>query len=158
MTEEESIMKELIQYAYEKMENNDAYPFCAFIVRNGVVVSRGYNSKVNLYGDKTTHGEMEAFNKACKAMQITNLNFSKEYELYTTCEPCLACFDTALWHQIGKIVFSVDHHDFPEYFNDHLYSIDDFEKQNPSFISIKRGVFHEAGMNLFKEAKQKYGW
>ncbi len=158
MIQEEQIMEELIHYGYEKMEKNNAYPFCAFVVKNGIIISRGYNSKVNLFGDKTTHGEMEAFSKACKALQLKDLIFGKEYELYTTCEPCLACFDTALWHRIGKIVFSVDHHDFPEYFHDHPYSVDDFEKQNPNFITIKRGILHDQGVSLFKKAKVKYGW
>jgi tRNA(Arg) A34 adenosine deaminase TadA len=156
--DEEQIMRELIRYAYHKMEKNNAYPFCAFVVCRGVIVSRGYNSRVNQYGDKTTHGEMEAFSKACKALQIKDLIFGKEYELYATCEPCLACFDTALWHKIGKIVFSVDSSDFPEYFHDHPYTIDDFERKNPNFITIKRRVSHREGLALFKKAKQKYGW
>lgn len=155
---EELIMKELIQYSLEKLEKNNVYPFCAFVIRNGVVISRGYNDKVNLYGDKTRHGEMEALSIACKTLQINDLIFGKEYELYTTCEPCLACFDTALWHKIGKIVFSVGKKDFPEYFHDHPYSIDDFEKQNPNFIQIKKNVLHDEGVKLFEKAKQKYGW
>ena len=158
MIQEEAIMQQLLQYAHEKMDKNGAYPFCAFIVRKGVVISRAYNRRINLYGDKTTHGEMEAFSKACRAMNLKDLNFNKEYELYTTCEPCLACFDTALWHHIGKIVFSVDHHDFPEYFNDHPYTIEDFEKDNPNNITIKRKVLHDEGVKLFKIAKQNYGW
>jgi len=74
---EKSIMKELIQYGYEKLEKNNAYPFCAFVVRSGVIVSKGYNSKVNLFEDKTSHGEMEAFSIACKTLQIKDLIFGK---------------------------------------------------------------------------------
>lgn len=155
---EEQIMRELIRYGYEKLEKNNAYPFCAFVVKRGVIVSRGYNSRVNLFGDKTMHGEMVALSNACKTLQISSLIFSKEYELYSTCEPCLACFDTALWHKIGKIVFSVGKNDFPEYFHDHPYSIKDFEKQNHNYIQINRGVLHDEGIKLFKKAKQKYGW
>lgn len=155
---DEQIVKDLIEYGYKKLEENNAYPFCAFVVKNGVIISRGYNSKVNLYGDKTTHGEMEAFSQASRALQIKDLVFGKEYELFTTCEPCLACFDTALWHRIGKIVFSVDHRDFPEYFHDHPYTIEDFEKQNPGFITVKRGILRKEGIALFKKAKEKYGW
>ena len=155
---EEQIMKELIEYGYEKLDNNNAYPFCSFVVRNGVIISKGYNSKVNLFGDKTTHGEMEALSIACKTLQLKDLIFGKEYELYTTCEPCLACFDTALWHRIGKIVFSVGKSDFPEYFHDHPYSIEDFKKQNPNFIIIKNKILHNEGIALFNKAKQKYGW
>lgn len=156
--DEKQIMEELINYGYEKMEKNNAYPFCAFVVRKGVIISRGYNKNVNLFGDKTTHGEMEAFSKACKTLQLKDLIFGKEYELYTTCEPCLACFDTALWHKIRKIVFSVGKKDFPEYFHDHPYAIEDFIKQNPNFILIKSKVLRDKGIKLFKKAKQKYGW
>lgn len=155
---DEQIMEELIAYGYEKMDKNNAYPFCAFVVKNGVVISRGYNSKVNLFGDKTTHGEMEAFSAACKTLQLKDLMFGKEYSLFTTCEPCLACFDTALWHRVGKIVFSVNHNDFPEYFHDHKYTIENFQNDNPGFIEIKDNVLHDKGVELFRKAKEKYGW
>ena len=155
---DEQIMEELITYGYEKMDKNNAYPFCSFVVKNGVIISRGYNSKVNLFGDKTTHGEMEAFSVACKTLQLKDLMFGKKYSLFTTCEPCLACFDTALWHRVGKIVFSVSHKDFPEYFHEHKYTIEDFQKENPGFIEIKNGTLHNEGIALFRKAKEKYGW
>ncbi len=39
MFADEQIIRELIMYSYEKMEKNNAYPFCAFIVKDGVVIS-----------------------------------------------------------------------------------------------------------------------
>ena len=158
MTNDEKIMEELIDYAFAKMEMNNAYPFCAFVVKNGVIVSKGYNSSVNNYGDKTKHGEMEAFSKAVNSLKPKNLIFGNEFSLFTTCEPCLACFDTALWHKIGKIVYSVDHNNFPEYFHDHPYAIDDFQTENPDFIAVEKDVLKEKGAELFKYAKEKYGW
>lgn len=156
---EEEIMKQLIEYAHLKVEKNNAYPFCAFIVKNGVVISRGYNSKVNLFGDKTTHGEMEALSKANKSLKQKSLVVLGEgYELYSTCETCLACFDTALWADIRKFIFSVDHTDFPEYFHDHPYNIENYEQDNPGEITVIRKVLHKEGLNLFKTAKKKYGW
>jgi guanine deaminase len=158
MTQTE-IMSELIKYAYEKMDKNNAYPFCAFIVKNGVIVSKGYNSRVNDYGDKTMHGEMEALSKANKALVSKHLVvLDKGYELYSTCEPCLACFDSALWADVKRFVFAVDHSDFPEYFHDHDYNIEDYEKENPNEISVDRKVLHKEGLELFKKAKEKYGW
>lgn len=158
MNLDEKIMDELIGYAHEKMDKNNAYPFCSFVVKGEVVISRGYNSRIQDYGDKTTHGEMEAFSKAARALKLRDLIFGKEFTLYSTCEPCLACFDTALWHKIGRIVYSVDHKNFPEYFNDHPYNIEDFQKENPDFIEIERHVLKEEGIELFKKAKEKYGW
>jgi len=152
-------MGQLIAYAMDKMDNHGAYPFAAFVVKDGVVISRAYNSKINLYGDKTTHGEMEALTKANRALLQKHLVIlGPGYELYSTCEPCLACFDSALWADIRKFVFSVDHHDFPDYFHDHPYSIEDYETDNPGEISVVRQVHHEDGLGLFRDAKQKYGW
>lgn len=158
MTQDE-IMRQLIDFAYEKMEKKNAYPFAAFIVKDGVIISKGYNSKVNLYGDKTTHGEMEAMSKANKALQQKRfVTLGKDYELYSTCEPCLACFDSALWSDIRTFTFGIDHHDFPEYFHDHPYTIEDYERDNPGEIKVMRGVIHDEIVELFQKAKQKYGW
>ena len=156
---EVEIMKELLAFARKKMEKDNVYPFCAFVVKNGVIISKGYNKNVNLYGDKTTHGEMEALSKANMAlMQKRLVILGKDYELYSTCEPCLACFDTALWADIGKFVFSVDHIDFPNYFHDHPYNIEDYQKDNPNEIVVVDKVLHEEGVLLFTDAKAKYGW
>lgn len=57
---EEKIMRELVDYAHQKMEKNNAYPFCAFVVKNGVIISRGYNSRVNDYGDKTMRSNLNS--------------------------------------------------------------------------------------------------
>lgn len=151
-----SVMQELIEYAYDKMLSSNAYPFCAFVVKDGVVVSRGFNERINLYGDRTTHGEMEAIRKAMKALK-TGIRL-EGYQLFTTCEPCLACFDSVLYSGIRRLVYSVDHHDFPDYFNDHPYTVDDFEKNHPNTIEIIKQVNHDDGLNLFKVAKRKYGW
>ncbi len=156
MFEDEQIIRELIMYSYEKMENNHAYPFCAFIVKDSVIISKGFNDRINSYGDKTTHGEMEAMKKAC--IELHSGIILKGYSLYSTCEPCLACFDSALWSQINRFVFSVSHNDFPEYFNDHPYSIKDYQNDNPNEIMVVRDVLHEEGIRLFKTAKDKYGW
>ena len=155
----EKIVKELICYAYEKMEKSNSYPFCAFIVKGGEIISRGYNYRSTHFGDKTMHGEMEAMSKANKALDKKHLIIlGEDYELYSTCEPCLACFDSALWASIRKFTFCVDHTDFPEYFHDHKYNIEDYEKDNPGEIEITRKVLHKEGIELFMKAKEKYGW
>ncbi len=158
MTNDE-IMSDLLKYAHTIMDTESAYPFAAYIVKNGEIISRGYNKKVQLYGDKTTHGEMEAINAAIEVLHPKKIVIlDAGYELFSTCEPCLACFDTALWANIKKFVFSVDHHDFPEYFNDHPYTIDDFVLEHPNTIEVIRCQQHDEGISLFKNAKQKYGW
>ncbi len=158
MTELE-IMKELLDYARSIMVHKQAYPFAACIVKNGEIISRAYNKEVNLTGDKTTHGEMEAINIANKTLKHKQIVIMEDgYELYSTCEPCLACFDTALWANVKTFVFSVDHTDFPEYFNDHPYTISTYETDNPGAIQVSRKILHTEGIQLFSEAKKTYGW
>lgn len=153
------IMSDLLKYAHTIMDNNDAYPFAAYIVKNGEIISRGYNKKVQLYGDKTTHGEMEAINAAIEVLHPKKIVILDDgYELFSTCEPCLACFDTALWANIRKFVFCVDHHDFPDYFHDHPYTIEQYELEHPQAIEVIRNMHHDDGLTLFDTAKQKYGW
>jgi tRNA(Arg) A34 adenosine deaminase TadA len=152
----EKIMHSLIQFAHDKMFNHNAYPFCAFIVKDNEIIGKGFNSKVNDYGDKTMHGEMEAMKDAC--IKLSNGIYLEDCSLYTTCEPCLACFDACLWSKIKTFVCSVDHSDFPDYFHDHDYTIDDYLKSNPGKITYETHVLHNEGISLFKEAKQKYGW
>lgn len=152
------IMAELIEYAYKKMLNKSAYPFCAFVVKEGVIISRGFNERVILYGDITTHGEMEAIRRAAKVLQRIEPPYLKGYSLYSTCEPCLACFDTALWCGIDEVVVSVDHTDFPEYFHRHPYTIENYATDFPGKIKYQPHVLQHEGIELFKEAKKKYGW
>lgn len=154
----EPVMRELIAYAKEKMDNG-AYPFAAAITKNGVVIARGYNQRVIMYGDITTHGEMEAISRAVFGQFYGTRNIlGQEYALYTTCEPCLACFDTVLWSDIRTIVWSVGNDDFPDYFHDHPYSIADYQKDNPDDVTVSPHVLQKEGKKLFLAAKKKYGW
>lgn len=155
---DKQIMKQLLDYAREKMEQKNAYPFAAFVVRSGVVISRSYN-RFNDSRDPTTHGEMEAMSAVNRSIEHKQFVVLPDgYELFSTCEPCLACFDAALWANVKKFVFSVDHHDFPDYFHSHSYNIENYEKDNPGEIKVVRSVLHDDGVKLFSEAKQKYGW
>jgi guanine deaminase len=155
MMDIKEIMQQLIDYSYDRMLNKGVYPFCAFLVKDGVIISKGFNEGLFDYGNKTIHGEMVAIKKACKS--LLNLYLDR-CVLFTTCEPCLACFDTALWVHIKHIVYSVDHKDFPEYFNDHPYTIDKYIKENPGSIKISKYILHNEGIQLFKSAKKKHGW
>ncbi len=156
MKSDEEIMQELVKYAHLKIVKNNAYPFCTFIVKNGVILAKGYNIRVNAYGDKTMHGEMEAMRRATTAL-ANNLDLSG-CTLYSTCEPCLACFESALWTKTKRFVIGITHDDFPEYFHDHPYTIEDYEIDNPGDIEVVRNVCHEQNINLFQLAKEIYGW
>lgn len=155
---DEKLMEQLLAYADDRMRHQHIYPFCSFVTKNGVIISKGFNNGLNNWGDRTTHGEMVALRKTCQAIKIQGDIDLAGCSIYSTCEPCLACLDTILWTNIRRIVYCVDHTDFPEYFNDHLYTIDDYTTENPGTIETIKHLKHAEGLSLFKRAKNKYGW
>ena len=79
-------------------------PVGAVIARRGEVVSTGRNRREN---DKNAlaHAELEAIDKACKALGGWRL---WECELFVTLEPCVMCAGAAFWTQIGKVVYGAE--------------------------------------------------
>ncbi len=152
------IMKDLIDYAYMRMESNNVYAFCAFIVKDGVVISKGYNDVIKNWGIISNHGEMIAIKKAISVLNSNDNSLLKGCDLYTTCEPCLACFETSIFAGIRSLTYSVGRMEFPEHFNTHSYTIDDYVKDHPGVMTVRGGVLLSEGIKLFNEAKSKYGW
>lgn len=153
---DEAVMHQLIAYSHERMSKQNAYPFCAFVVKDDQVIARAFNDVNNFWGDRTTHGEMVALKKVSQAHHSTTA--IRGVSVYTTCEPCLACFETIFWSGAKRIIYSVGKTEFTEYFHDHSFDIHQFPKQHPGMIEIVGGVLKEDGIQLFKSAKEKYGW
>jgi guanine deaminase len=81
-------------------------------------------------------------------------------DLYTTCEPCLACLDTSLLVGIKRIIYAASHTD-PEttvFFNAHNYYAEDYAKRHPDEISLVAFSHKNEALELFRLARQKYGF
>ena len=100
MDEKEKFMKLAIKEA-EKAKSKDEVPIGAVIVKDGKVISRGYNLR-EIKQNSLKHAEIIAIDKACKKLD----NFRLENcELYVTVEPCLMCSGAIVQSRIRKVYF-----------------------------------------------------
>ena len=85
------------QKAYNKM---DVSVGCV-IVYNGKIIARGYNKREK---DQNVikHAEIEAIDKACKALKSWRLN---DCTIYTTLFPCPMCASAIQQSRISKLVY-----------------------------------------------------
>ena len=85
------------QKAYNKMD----VPVGCVIVHNGKIIARGYNKREK---DQNVikHAEIEAIDKACKALKSWRLN---DCTIYTTLFPCPMCASAIQQSRISKLVY-----------------------------------------------------
>ena len=103
----EDFMAEAIRLSIEKMKAKEGGPFGAVVVRNGMIVSRGWN-QVTSTNDPSAHAEIVAIRKACKELETFWLG---DCELYVNCEPCPMCLAAVYWAGIRKIHYAADRED-----------------------------------------------
>lgn len=86
------------QKAFEKQE----IPVGAVIVKDGEIVSRGYNKRESSQ-NATFHAEIIAIQKACKKLKSWRLD---ECDLYVSLEPCPMCLGAAINARIKNVYFA----------------------------------------------------
>ncbi|MDD7761595.1 MAG: nucleoside deaminase [Firmicutes bacterium] len=65
----------------------DEVPIAAIVAKDGIIISKGINLTRTL-NDPTSHAEMIAIKRACKAIGNFRL---EDCDLFTTLEPCIMC-------------------------------------------------------------------
>ena len=95
-------MKRAIDLSREHMNQNHGGPFGAVIVKNGKIISEGWNQVLST-NDPTAHAEVQAIRKAAQALQCFELTGA---EIYTSCEPCPMCLAAIYWARIDKIYYA----------------------------------------------------
>lgn len=103
----EQFMREAIQLSRKMMHQGKSGPFGAVVVKDNVIVGRGYN-QVTANNDPTAHAEVQAIRQACQQLNTFNL---AGCELYTSCEPCPMCLGAIWWARIDKIVYAANRTD-----------------------------------------------
>jgi tRNA(Arg) A34 adenosine deaminase TadA len=103
----EEFMRAAIRLARTKMRANCGGPFGAVIVRQGRIVSRGWN-QVTSRLDPTAHAEIVAIRAAGRKLQTFRLD---DCELYTSCEPCPMCLAAIYWARCKKIYYASSRRD-----------------------------------------------
>src|SRR5207302_8669521 len=85
----------------KKAYDADEVPVAAVVVREGKIISRGYN-QVELLKDATAHAEMLALTAAEAAIGDWRLT---DCDLYVTKEPCPMCAGAVIHTRIRRVIF-----------------------------------------------------
>src|SRR5512138_614588 len=102
-----SFMHEAIRLSVEKMREGRGGPFGAVVVKEGRVISRGWNT-VTTTNDPTAHAEIVAIREACRKLGTFSLDGC---ELYASCEPCPMCLSAIYWARIDQLFFAATRQD-----------------------------------------------
>lgn len=97
---DERFMREAIRQA-KKAAKLGEMPVGAVIVRNGEIISRGYNKR-ETKKNALLHAEIIAVERACKKLGGWRL---PECEIYVTLEPCPMCAGAILNSRIDRVYF-----------------------------------------------------
>lgn len=106
-TKENSFMREAIDLALTMMREGHGGPFGAVIVKNGIVIARGFNQVTSTL-DPTAHAEIDAIRKACQQLGQFRLD---DCEIFVNCEPCPMCLAALYWAGIKKITYAATRED-----------------------------------------------
>ncbi|UOG76772.1 nucleoside deaminase [Hymenobacter tibetensis] len=94
-------MREAIRLSIEKMQAGYGGPFGAVVVKDGVIIARGFNQVTSTH-DPTCHAEVDAIRKACTALGTFQLDGC---DLYTSCEPCPMCLGAIYWARPRRVFY-----------------------------------------------------
>lgn len=100
---DERFMREAIRLA-KRASKLGEMPVGAVIVRNGEIISRGYNKR-ETKKNALLHAEIIAIDKACKKLGGWRL---PECEMYVTLEPCPMCAGAILNSRIEHIYYGTE--------------------------------------------------
>src|SRR5689334_9739010 len=97
---DEIFMRDALRLA-EKARVSEEVPVGAIVVREGKIISRGFN-QVELLKDATAHAEMLALTAAEAAVGDWRLT---DCDLYVTKEPCPMCAGAIVHTRIRRVIF-----------------------------------------------------
>ena len=96
----EKYMKKALALAKRAADIGDV-PVGALIVKDGKIISEGYNLREN-GGGATAHAELLAIEEACRKLGTWRLSGC---ELYVTLEPCPMCAGAILNARLDRVVY-----------------------------------------------------
>ncbi len=102
MTFDEKFMQEAISLSRKHMELGHGGPFGCVVVKDGVIVGRGWN-KVCSTNDPTAHAEVTAIREACQNLNTYQLSGCV---IYTSCEPCPMCMGAIYWSRPDRVYYA----------------------------------------------------
>lgn len=119
-------------------------PVGAIIVKDGVIIGRGYNQK-ETSKDATLHAEMIAIRQACQTLGGWRLSGCT---MYVTLEPCAMCAGAIVNSRIDKLVIGAK--DLKTGACGSVMNITNNESLNHK-VTVEFGVLGEECSSLLKE-------
>jgi len=154
MRDTSSIVKYLslaASLAEENMLKGHGGPFGAIVVKDDVVVGRGFN-QVTTLNDPTAHAEVQAIRDACRKLKSFQLDGC---EIFTSCEPCPMCLGALYWARPKAIYFASTRKDAADAgFDDDLIYREIVLPVDKRSIHT-RGVSFEGHLRVFELWKSK---
>ncbi len=98
--DDEYFMREALSLA-QAAECLGEVPVGALVVRDGVIVGRGFNSPIGEH-DPTAHAEIAALRDAARTLRNYRL---PGCELFVTLEPCAMCAGAMLQARLARLVY-----------------------------------------------------
>ncbi|MBA3827572.1 MAG: nucleoside deaminase [Taibaiella sp.] len=95
-------MRQAAVLSQEAIQHYDGGPFGCIIVKDGVVIGKGWNHVIAT-NDPTAHAEVVAIRDACIKLGTPEL---VGCELYTSAEPCPMCMAAIYWACIPVVYYS----------------------------------------------------
>jgi tRNA(Arg) A34 adenosine deaminase TadA len=148
-----------IEMSSKNVEYNTGGPFGAAIFEKDIdtgvyrLISVGMNQVVPLQ-NSTLHGEMVAIQMAQKLLgsySLAKVSDKKEYELYTSCEPCCMCLGATLWSGVCRIVCSAKKDDASSIgFDEGPVFEESYEHLERAGVMVTRGMLHAEGAAVLK--------
>lgn len=100
-------MEAAIEAAKTSASNGD-YGIGAVVVKDGKIISTGYETLKSSNDPVNGHAEIDAIRKACSILQQPYL---ADCELYSTHEPCPMCMTASIWAKIPVVAYAVSRDD-----------------------------------------------
>ncbi len=144
-------MRAAIRLAEKGMDGNSGGPFGAVIVKNGEIISEGYN-QVTSGNDPTAHAEIIAIREACKKLGSFQLD---DCEIYTSCEPCPMCLGAIYWARPKKVFYACTRHDAAAANFDDQFIYDELKLKIEERKVDFENIIREEGIPLFEKWKSK---
>ncbi len=144
-------MQAAIRLAEKGMDGNSGGPFGAVVVKNGEIISEGYN-QVTSGNDPTAHAEIIAIREACKKLGSFQLD---DCEIYTSCEPCPMCLGAIYWARPKKVFYACTRHDAAAANFDDQFIYDELKLKIEERKVDFENIIREEGISLFEKWKSK---
>lgn len=149
MNPNEKYMEEALKLAGEA-EKAGEVPVGAVIVKDGVIIGKGFNKKESL-NNPMSHAELEAISMACRAVGSWRLT---DCDMYVTLEPCAMCAGAIINSRIKKVYIGA-----PDKVYGSMGSVCSLQYYFPEKPEVESGIMEkecrEVLQRFFKTARQK---